>query len=317
MFAQDVTTTRSFLHTFPRSPSATASKLRPVLTGGPGGLKVQQQQQRAVFMLPPPAYQYQKFRKGGQLDHRLWEDPNFRKFVGAVVFCGGTFYVYNIETVPVSRRRRFNFFSAEMEAQVAQQAGDLYAEVKESYRGQILPSYHPTTNYVKRVMHPWDNLQILPPLAVLPTSIVRMIGGRVGLVLVSGLEDLKWEVFVIKDNSTKNAFVIPGGKVFVFSDEDGLAAVMSHEIAHTVAHHASETMSKSFLTMAGFLLLSVVNGTDTSFLGNIMDLVYLRPGSRRQEVSCPHIAFFIDLRFAEVCPPKQFDLRKRHKPTSS
>jgi len=29
-------------------------------------------------------------------------------------------------------------------------------------------------------------------------------------VPVSGLGDLKWEVFVIKDDSIKNAFVIPG-----------------------------------------------------------------------------------------------------------
>jgi len=67
---------------------------------------------------------------------------------------------------------------------------------------------------------------------------------------------------------------------------------MSHEIAHTVAHHASERMSKSILAIAGLLLLSVVSGTDTRILGNIMDLVYLRPGSRRQEVWCPQIIFF-------------------------
>ncbi|CUS09896.1 unnamed protein product [Tuber aestivum] len=262
MFARGLTATRPFLRTFPRSMGATASKLRPVVPGG-GGLKQQQQQQqqRAVFMRRPPTYQYQKFRSREQLVRHLWGDPNFRRFVGVVILGGGVFYVYNLETVPVSGRRRFNIFSAEMEAQIAQQA---YAEVKENYRGQILSSYHPTTRYVKRVMD--------------------------RLVPVSGLGDLKWEVFVIKDDSIKNAFVIPGGKVFVFSgilgicgDEDGLAAVMSHEISHTVAHHASETMSKSFLAIAGLLLLSVVSGTNTSFLGDIMDLAFLRPGSRRQE----------------------------------
>ena len=79
------------------------------------------------------------------------------------------------------------------------------------------------------------------------------------------------------------------GILGICGDEDGLAAVMSHEIAHTVAHHASETMSKWFLAIAGLLLLSVLSGTDTSFLGDIMDLVFLRPGSRRQEVWYPHI----------------------------
>ncbi|RPB02226.1 hypothetical protein L873DRAFT_497058 [Choiromyces venosus 120613-1] len=211
-----------------------------------------------------------------------------RRFVGVVVFAGGTFYVYNLETVPVSGRRRFNFFSPEMEAQMAQQA---YAEVKGSYQGQILSSYHPTTRYVKRVMD--------------------------RLVPVSGLQDLNWEVFVIKDDSVKNAFVIPGGKVFVFSgilgicgDEGGLATVMSHEIAHTVAHHASETMSKSFLTIVGLLVLSIVSGTDTSFLGNVMDLVYLRPGSRRQEAEADYIGLMM---MAEACydPSKAVGLWQR------
>ncbi|PWW71859.1 hypothetical protein C7212DRAFT_287477 [Tuber magnatum] len=252
---------RPFLRPFPKSMGANASKLRPTVPSG-GSLKLQQQQQqRAVFMRLPPTHQYQRFQRRERSAQHLWGNPNFGRFVGAVILGGGTFYVYNLETVPVSGRLRFNFFNTEMEAQMAQQA---YAEVKESYRGQILSSYHPTTRYVKRVMD--------------------------RLVPVSGLEDLKWEVFVIKDNSIKNAFVIPGGKVFVFSGilgicggEDGLAAIMSHEIAHTVAHHASETMSKSFLAIAALFLLSVVSGTNTSFLGNIMDLTLLRPGSRRQE----------------------------------
>jgi predicted Zn-dependent protease len=60
------------------------------------------------------------------------------------------------------------------------------------------------------------------------------------LIPHSGLpaETNNWEVHVIQDEQ-KNAFVIPGGKVFVFSgilevtqNEAGLAAVLGHEIAH-------------------------------------------------------------------------------------
>lgn len=36
------------------------------------------------------------------------------------------------------------------------------------------------------------------------------------VVVITGMEDLNWEVFVINDDRMKNAFVIPGGKVFVF-----------------------------------------------------------------------------------------------------
>lgn len=48
----------------------------------------------------------------------------------------------------------------------------------------------------------------------------------------------------------QNAFVIPGGKIFVFSgllpiakDEDGLAAVLGHEIGHQIARHTAEQLS--------------------------------------------------------------------------
>lgn len=61
----------------------------------------------------------------------------------------------------------------------------------------------------------------------------------------AGLENVQWEINVI-DSPEQNAFVVPGGKVFVFTgilplckDEDGIAAVLGHEIAHVVAHHTA------------------------------------------------------------------------------
>lgn len=44
---------------------------------------------------------------------------------------------------------------------------------------------------------------------------------------------------MVDDKSVKNAFVLPGGKIFVFTgilpvsaNDDGLATVLGHEIAH-------------------------------------------------------------------------------------
>jgi Zn-dependent protease with chaperone function len=55
---------------------------------------------------------------------------------------------------------------------------------------------------------------------------------------------------MLTESTEKNAFVIPGGKVFVFSgilpiakNDDGLAAILGHEIAHNLARHAAENMS--------------------------------------------------------------------------
>ena len=56
-------------------------------------------------------------------------------------------------------------------------------------------------------------------------------------------QDLDWEVVVINSPDT-NAGALPGGKFVVFTgllrlldDEDELAAVIAHEVAHVVARH--------------------------------------------------------------------------------
>jgi predicted Zn-dependent protease len=60
-----------------------------------------------------------------------------------------------------------------------------------------------------------------------------------------------WEVTVIKDDKTMNAFALPGGKIAVYTGifqvaktEAGLAAVMGHEVVHALARHGGERMSQ-------------------------------------------------------------------------
>ena len=73
---------------------------------------------------------------------------------------------------------------------------------------------------------------------------VRAIGMRIAAR--SGLADLPWEFHVINSRE-RNAFVLPGGKVFVFTgilpvmaNDAGMAAVLGHEIGHMVARHVAE-----------------------------------------------------------------------------
>lgn len=82
------------------------------------------------------------------------------------------------------------------------------------------------------------------------------------------------------------------GKVFVFSgilpictNEDGLATVLGHEIAHNVAHHLQESASLPYLFT---LIVELV----TFFFDNSAQLTQLvlnygldLPNSRAQEVS--------------------------------
>lgn len=154
----------------------------------------------------------------------------------------------------------------------------MFQQTMQQYGNQLLPAYHPKSRMVRRVLD-----RLIPH---------------------SGLQDEEWEVHVIND-PMKNAFVIPGGKVFVFSgildicqDDDGLAAVLGHEIAHNVAHHAAERMSKSNIllgvVMAGFLLVGIDPG-----IGNLLtEFAFTRPGSRSQESEADYIGL---LMMAESC----------------
>lgn len=71
-----------------------------------------------------------------------------------------------------------------------------------------------------------------------------------------------WEFNLVEDN-TVNAWCMPGGKVVVYTgllpvtlNEDGLAVVMGHEIAHAIANHGNERMSQGLAAQAGGLALS-------------------------------------------------------------
>lgn len=60
----------------------------------------------------------------------------------------------------------------------------------------------------------------------------------------------RWEVQLIDDDKTVNAYCMPGGKMAVYTgmlkvaqNEAALAAVMGHEVAHALLKHANERMT--------------------------------------------------------------------------
>jgi len=75
----------------------------------------------------------------------------------------------------------------------------------------------------------------------------------VRLTKVIDMPDAEWE-FVVFEDSTPNAFALPGGKVGVHTglfqitqNEAALAAVVGHEIGHVIARHGGERMSQQIL----------------------------------------------------------------------
>jgi len=79
----------------------------------------------------------------------------------------------------------------------------------------------------------------------------------------SVLEGYKWE-FNTVENKAVNAWCMPGGKVVVYTgllpvtqNETALAIVMGHEIAHAIAKHGSERMSRAMVQQLGGTALEV------------------------------------------------------------
>lgn len=66
-----------------------------------------------------------------------------------------------------------------------------------------------------------------------------------------------WEVVVFQDEAA-NAFALPGGKIGVYTgmlkvaaNQDQLAAVIGHEVAHVISEHPNERISTDYATQAG------------------------------------------------------------------
>lgn len=80
--------------------------------------------------------------------------------------------------------------------------------------------------------------------------------------------DFDWEVAVIKDDNTKNAWALPGGKIAVYTgifpmakNEAGLAAIMGHEVVHALAEHGGERMSQGMVAQFGMSAASIALST--------------------------------------------------------
>ncbi|KJY83896.1 Zn-dependent protease [Vibrio galatheae] len=76
----------------------------------------------------------------------------------------------------------------------------------------------------------------------------------------------QWEV-VVFDSKQVNAFALPGGKIGVYTgllgvavNQDQLATVIGHEIAHVLADHSNERLSQSQLANAGLQITNIALG---------------------------------------------------------
>jgi predicted Zn-dependent protease len=120
----------------------------------------------------------------------------------------------------------------------------------------------------------------------------------------------QWEVTVIKDDKTMNAFALPGGKIAVYTGifpvaktEAGLAAVLGHEVTHALARHGAERMSQGQLTNVTLQVLGTAAGTAggnailgqaaMAALGAGVQVGVLLPFSRKHESEADYIGILL------------------------
>ncbi|MFH1148350.1 MAG: M48 family metallopeptidase [Pseudomonadota bacterium] len=140
-------------------------------------------------------------------------------------------------------------------------------------------------------------------------AIVSMVR-RAGLAVAQAANrpDYNWEFNVIDNAEVANAFALPGGKVAVYTGilpytqtENGMAAVISHEVAHVIANHGAERMSQNLLAQLGQIGLNIVLREQGPLAVEAAQLAYgvgtqvgfILPFSRKEELEADRIGLIL------------------------
>ncbi len=145
-------------------------------------------------------------------------------------------------------------------------------------------------------------------------DMVRRVGERIAAVVdermkSEGREPFQWEFKLIDDDAMVNAFALPGGKVAFYTgilpvckDENGLAVVMGHEVAHAYGQHGNSRVSTQVLSQYSLAAVMAALGgeeaTETSklaiaALGAGVQVGVMLPFSRGDESAADEIGLLL------------------------
>jgi len=140
------------------------------------------------------------------------------------------------------------------------------------------------------------------------------------------LSGIKWEFNVINQNVV-NAFCMPGGKVAFYSgifpltqDDNGVAVVMGHEIAHAIAGHGNERVSQQLAIQTGLTSLDIALSEKPSQTNDLIlaaaglgsQVGITLPFSRLHETEADKLGM-VFMAMAGYDPSKAIDFWKRMK----
>ena len=189
----------------------------------------------------------------------------------ALLGLGPLLLVTACQTTPITGSRSFNLLSEQEDVELGREA---YA--------QILAE--------ERLVTSGSELQM-----------VQRVMDR--LVAAAAPEDpgYEWEVNLIANDETINAFALPGGKMAVYTgilpvcqSEAGLAVVMGHEVGHVLARHGTQRVSRS---LGAQLVLDMANLGDWEGLAaNAYGLLLEMPWGRGDESESDHLGLILMAR---------------------
>ncbi len=216
--------------------------------------------------------------------------------------CGcASFSLHSCSSVPITERKQLRLIP---EAKLNAQAEKLYEKVKEKEK---LSKDTVTLN------------KIIEIGAKIENSITEYFARSNQSDPTS---NFRWEYILIENKKVKNAWCMPGGKIAVYTgmlditkNDDGLAAVMGHEIAHAVAKHSVERASRGTLLNVGTRILDVATKgavsnvnrtTGMNTVGLLSQIGIMNPFNRKQESE----ADYLGLIFASL---SGYDIRETVK----
>lgn len=208
---------------------------------------------------------------------------------GLPVIGGIALYYHYLDRVPLTERQRWIATSPEWERSLGDQE---YQQLLQQYRQAVLPPNHRASITVQRV-----GLRIHKAAQTFLQEHLTEEELKTSLVSIQTKP-----TFTVVRSEHANAFVLPNNHIFVMTglfqyaqDEDELASVIGHEMAHNLARHVGEKISGNLVIqgLARLSLLADPSGTLMLLFLPAANLFRELPHSRIQELEADQIGMHL------------------------
>ncbi len=209
---------------------------------------------------------------------------NRRKFLGYVGCSCCNIILTSCSTAPITDRKQLKLIP---EAKLNAQAAVIYEKIKSKEK---MSDDIDTLNNIKKI---GNNMEI---------SIDKYFDKS---NLPNPANNFEWEYILIDNDKVKNAWCMPGGKIAIYTgilkitkNQNGLAAVMGHEIAHAVAKHSVERASRGVVLNVATQITDILSGgklsqvnrvTGMNTVGLLSQIGILNPFNRKQESEADYL----------------------------